>query len=129
MRSAIIATAAAALAVSGCGTPEDRETQARPIEVRSAQQEELHQLNDLNRDIALKRAVRDSGYRCQQVTESGFVVTYQNLDMWTASCDDGRRWAIFTGPDGSAQVRDCKDVAEFGLPDCRIESKPKEGNA
>jgi hypothetical protein len=39
-----------------------------------------------------------------------------------ASCADGRDWAIFIGPDGSAQVRDCKDVAEVGLPKCVIKS-------
>ena len=60
--------------------------------------------------------------------DGGFVAEYQNLDMWTATCDDGRQWAIFAGPDGSAQVRDCVDVAEFGLPQCKVaepaEAKP-----
>jgi hypothetical protein len=27
---------------------------------------------------------------------------------------------VFIGPDGSAQVRDCKDVAAVGLPECKI---------
>ena len=37
--------------------------------------------------------------------------------MWTARCADGRDWAIFVGPDGSAQVRDCKDLAgNSGFP-------------
>jgi hypothetical protein len=115
----IISGCAAALVVAACG----RSNEAQPVQnitVRSAQQEELHRLDDLNRAIALKRALYDSGYTCRRVTSSGFVATYKNLDMWTASCADGRNWAIFSGPDGSAQVRDCADVERFGLPRCEI---------
>ena len=126
MRTAAITATAAALALSGCGSEE----QAQPtqqIQVRGEAQEQLHQFNELNRAIGLKRAIRDAGYRCQRVTRSGYVAEYQNLDMWTASCADGRDWAVFVGPDGSAQVRDCKDVAEFGLPGCEIRSKEGAG--
>jgi hypothetical protein len=48
--------------------------------------------------------------------------------MWMAHCTDGklqRDWAIFAGPDGSAQVRDCKDIPGTGLPDCVIKERPK----
>jgi hypothetical protein len=49
--------------------------------------------------------------------------------MWVAHCisDKGRTrdWAIFAGPDGSAQVRDCRDVPGSGLPDCVIKQRPK----
>ena len=123
MRSALIAAIAASLAASGCGDGSDEQRQpVKPIKVRSEAQDQLHRLNDLNRAIGLKRAIRDAGYRCQRVTKSGFVSTYENLDMWTASCADGRDWAIFVGPDASAQVRDCKDVARFGLPECVIKN-------
>ena len=40
--------------------------------------------------------------------------------MWKEECADGRDWAVFIGPDGSAQVRDCKDVAAVGLPACTV---------
>ena len=123
MRSALIAAIAASLAASGCGDGSDQQRQpTKSIKVRSEAQDQLHRLNDLNRAIGLKRAIRDAGYRCQRVTKSGFVSTYENLDMWTASCSDGRDWAIFVGPDASAQVRDCKDVARFGLPECVIKN-------
>ena len=63
---------------------------------------------------ALKRAIYDAGYTCKRITDAGFVGTWQNLDEWMAHCeyDNGasRDWAIFAGPDGSAQVRDCKDM-------------------
>jgi hypothetical protein len=49
--------------------------------------------------------------------------------MWMAHCEyekgTPRDWAIFAGPDGSAQVRDCKDVPGSGLPGCVIKKRPK----
>jgi hypothetical protein len=114
-----------ALMVTGCGN-NGQAQQAQPVQtikVRSAVQDQLFKLNDLNRAIALKRAIYDSGYRCQRVSSSGFVGNYKNLDMWMASCADGRDWAVFTGPDGSAQVRDCKDVVGLGLPQCAIKTE------
>lgn len=127
MRS-LIAAGLAGLFVASCdGGQGDPQTPVQNISVRSAEQEQLHGLNDLNRAIALKRAIHDSGYRCQRVTRTGYVGTYKNLEYWTASCDESRNWAVFVGPDGSVQVRDCKDVAEFGLPRCEIKSA--EGGA
>ncbi|MCJ7420997.1 hypothetical protein [Sphingomicrobium astaxanthinifaciens] len=115
---------AAALLV-GCGetsTVEDSE-----ITVRSEAQTRMFELSPVNRDIALKRAIRASGLRCERVTRSGYVADYENLMMWTASCDDGRDWAIFIGADDSAQVRNCVDVAEQGLPACEISRADSEG--
>ena len=40
--------------------------------------------------------------------------------MWTASCKSGRQFAVFVGPDGTAQVRDCKTMADLKLPACVI---------
>lgn len=104
----------------------------QPIVVRSEAQDELHKLSDDMRHIALKRAILDSGLACQRVTGSGYVREYQNLSMWTARCDEGTDWAIFVGPDGSAQVRPCKDVAELNLPACAVKAdqpRPAAGNA
>jgi hypothetical protein len=122
---ALIAIGMAAMLVTGCGNGQEQTQNVQSIKVRSAEQDQLFKLNDLNRAIALKRAIYDSGYRCQRVTKSGFVGSYKNLDMWMVSCDDGRDWAIFTGPDGSAQVRDCKDVNGLGLPKCAIAENSK----
>lgn len=99
-------------------------TQSRqPIVVRSEAQDQLHQLDAMNRDIALKRAIHASGFRCKRVTKSGYVQEHGNLSMWTAACDDGRNWGIFAGPDGSAQVRDCEQLKRFGLPPCVIKNE------
>ena len=111
-------------AVTGCGDSQSTQP-SQPIVVRSEAQDRLHQLDDMDRAIALKRAIYDSGSTCRRVTESGYVQEVQNLSMWTASCDDGRDWSIFVGPDGSAQVRPCQDLAQFKLPACVIRQTPR----
>lgn len=120
--------AAAVLLLSACDqSPE--QTNSPVIKVQSDEQKQLHQLDAFNLAIGLKHAIYDAGYTCKRVTDAGYVGTYKNLDMWMAHCvyDQGtpRDWAIFAGPDGSAQVRDCKDVAATGLPDCKIKERPK----
>ncbi|MCL6679475.1 hypothetical protein LZ519_09150 [Sphingomonas sp. RG327] len=120
MRIAAVFALAGAIGLTACNS----EPSAPPtkIKVHSEAQEQLHKASGLNRAIGLKRAIYDTGARCQRVTRTGYVGEYKNLDIWMASCADGRDWAIFIGPDGSAQVRDCKDVAAVGLPKCVIKS-------
>jgi len=117
----------ATLALAACN--EQAPTNQTPIKVRGAEQDQLHKLDAFNLAIALKRAIYDAGYTCKRVTDGGFVGEWQNLDMWMAHCvyDKGspRDWAIFAGPDGSAQVRDCRDVPASGLPACVIKQRPK----
>jgi hypothetical protein len=119
----------AGVALAGCNKQPTQQAPAKPIQVRSREQNQLLELNALNLAIALKRAIYDAGYICKRITNAGFVGTYQNLDMWMAHCvyDKGPPvdWAIFAGPDGSAQVRDCKDIPGTGLPDCAIKKRPK----
>jgi hypothetical protein len=120
----------ACVALAGCDKQWGRsETNQPQIRVVGDEQKQLHQLDAYNLAIGLKRAIYDAGYTCKKVTDAGFVGTWQNLDEWTAHCvyDQGpaRDWAIFAGPDGSAQVRDCKDVAPSGLPPCVIKQRPK----
>lgn len=136
MRKAAAAGFATALMLTGCNqsqpqTQSQQQTQSQPqqqepqIKVRGPEQDQLHQLTALNLAIALKRAIYDSGYTCSRIDKAGFVGEYKNLDEWTAHCTDGRNWAIFAGPDGSAQVRDCLDVVQSGLPKCEIHEAPK----
>jgi hypothetical protein len=127
MRHASAILLAGGLALSACNSqPQGNTTH---IKVRGSEQEQLHELDAYNLAIGLKRAIYDAGYTCKRVTDAGFVGEYKNLDMWTAHCvyDNGssRDWAVFAGPDGSAQVRDCKDVAATGLPACVIKQRPK----
>ena len=120
----------ASLALAACNQGAEQAPANRPpTKIRGPEQEQLHQLDAVNLAIALKRAIYDAGYNCRRITDAGFVGAYQNLDMWMARCvyDTGapRDWAVFAGPDGSAQVRDCRDVPGSGLPDCVIKQRPK----
>ena len=124
MRAVFAVVMGASALIAGCDDTQPTKP-AQPIVVRSEAQDKLHQLDDMNRAIALKRAIYDSGFRCRRVTQSGYVQEVENLSMWTASCDDGNDWAIFAGPDGSAQVRRCQDLAEFNMPACVIKPVPK----
>jgi hypothetical protein len=126
MTARTIAWILPALLLAACGGESQPEKPRQQIVVRSDEQNQLHQLNDLNRAIALKRAIYASGYTCRRVESSGFVQKVENLDMWTAKCADGREWAIFAGPDGSAQVRYCADLPRFGMPECVIREKAEE---
>ena len=124
MRSKLAAIIAPAVALAGCQAEPQSNRSEPKISVRSAEQDQLHKLSEADREIALKRAIHASGFRCQRVESASFVQPHENLDMWTASCSDGRNWAIYAGPDGSAQVRDCVDVAKAGLPECKISEQP-----
>ncbi len=109
----------ASFGLAACDDPEPAAPRT-PIVVRSAAQDQLHQLGAMDRDIGLKRAIQAAGISCKRVTESGYVQEHDNLSMWTATCDPATAYAIFVAPDGTAQVRPCADVAQLGLPACVI---------
>jgi hypothetical protein len=118
----------AGAALAGCNNNAPQQNQPT-IKVRAPEQDRLHELGAFDLAIALKRAIYDAGFTCRQVTDAGFVGEWKNLDMWVAHCEyqngTPRDWAVFTGPDGSAQVRDCKDIPGSGLPDCTIKKRPR----
>ena len=118
----------ASLAIAACNKSQQATNQPN-IRVVSEEQQQLRQLDAVNLAIGLKRAIYDAGYTCKRITDAGYVGTWENLDEWMAHCEyeNGatRDWAIFAGPDGSAQVRDCKDVVSTGLPACVIKKRPK----
>lgn len=131
MNRSIALLLTAALTLAACGK-EPTPTPRQQIQVRSAGQDQLFKLDDLNRAIALKRAISASDSVCKRVTSSGFVGQYKNMDMWTARCDDGRTtprdWAIFIGGDDSVQVRLCKDTQAVGLPACTAKAGTEGGS-
>ena len=133
MRKEIIALSAIAGLLGAC----EKETPApakpdKTIRVRSEGQKALFAANELNRAIALKRAIMESGSSCKRVATTGFVGTYKNMDYWTASCADttgpARDWAIFIGADDSVQVRLCEDTKAVGLPACTARSGTEGGS-
>jgi hypothetical protein len=122
MQRTILSLTAFAALLGACGTHEAPAPKPKTIHVRSEGQKQLFAATELNRAIAMKRAIMESGSSCKRVTTTGFVGTYKNMDYWTATCVDGskrpRDWAVFIGADDSAQVRLCEDTKAVGLPAC-----------
>lgn len=126
VRSAVLL--AAALMLMSCG---DSNNPAPPLQsdimVRSEAQQRLFDLNDLDRAIALKRAIADQGLRCTRIVSTGYVTRYRDMDMWTATCADDRRWALFIAANDSVQVRLCDDNEKIGLPTCKVQPGTEGG--
>jgi hypothetical protein len=97
------------------------------IMVRSDAQQRLFDLNDLDRAIALKRAIADQGLRCARIVSTGYVTRYRDMDMWSATCDDDRQWALFIAANDSVQVRLCDDNEKVGLPACKVQPGTEGG--
>ena len=97
------------------------------IMVRSETQKRLLDLNDLDRAIALKRAIADQGLNCSRIVSTGYVTRYKDMDMWTATCSDDRQWALFVSANDSVQVRLCADNAKIGLPACAVQPGTEGG--
>ena len=112
---AIVLVALGACDGGGGGAP----PKVTSIKAQSAYVEELRTLSPQNRDLALRRAIQDSGQSCKRITSSQETGTYKNMASWTAHCEGGRDWAIFIAPNGDVQVRSCKHAEQLGLPACR----------
>ena len=126
VRSAALLIIAGLLASCG-GAEEAAPPLQNDIVVRSDAQQRLFDLNDLDRAIALKRAIADQGLRCGQIVSTGFVTRYRDMDMWTATCNDDRQWALFLAANDSVQVRLCADNEKIGLPACNIQPGTEGG--
>ncbi len=126
-RTAALILGATILASCGGGGEEAAPPLQNDIMVRSDAQQRLFDLNDLDRAIALKRAITDQGLRCAQIVTTGYVTRFRDMDMWTATCSDDRQWSLFIGADDSVQVRLCADNEKIGLPACTIEPGTEGG--
>ncbi|MCA1652956.1 MAG: hypothetical protein ABR588_08645 [Sphingomicrobium sp.] len=105
--------------IGGCGQSSAPAPQ-RTIKVQGDEQRQLASANEMDRSIALKRAIYDAGNSCKRVTKTGFVTDYKNLSMWQAACDDGKNWAVFIAANGGVQVRPCADLKDLKLPECTL---------
>ena len=126
MRIAALMIPAALLGACDGGSPAEPPLQ-NDIMVRSDAQQKLFELNDLDRAIALKRAIADQGLRCSQIVSTGYVTRFRDMDMWSATCSDDRQWARFIGANDSVQVRLCVDNQKVGLPACTIQPGTEGG--
>ena len=119
MRFALVASAiASSIVVAACESGEQPENRTQ-IKVANPGHEGLLKLSSLNQRLALMRAIRDNGRRCQRVDGARYQEDYRGMVMWVALCDDQRHWAIFIAPNGDTQVRECGDMAQLRLPQCR----------
>jgi hypothetical protein len=84
---------------------------------------QLKGLSELNRGLALRRAIQDSRQRCKKVDYSGYQEDYKNMSMWVARCSDSGDWALFIAPNADVQVRSCKDLKTLKLAECRFPEK------
>ena len=126
IRSAALLMSACLLASCGRGG-ESAPPLQNDVVVRSEAQQRLLDLNDLDRAIALKRAIADQGLRCSQIVSTGYVTRFRDMDMWTATCSDDRHWALFIGANDSVQVRLCTDNQKIGLPACTVQPGTEGG--
>jgi len=123
-------TAAAAIALSGCGSESAPPNQAAgaapadadgPTRMRNRHQDTMMAASDENRRIGLVRAIRGTGNRCPRRVEPNPVYQgdYEGMALWTARCDNNRQYAVFIAPNGDVQVRNCEEMAQLRLPACR----------
>lgn len=129
-----LALMAAATMVAGCGQAPSDEREgaaassgasgAGTIKIRNEYQEKLLALGDLDRDLTLRRAVRDGGGSCPKISGSKYQQDYKSMAMWVAHCSSGD-WAVFVSAGGNVQARSCKDIPvlnrdnkNLNLPTC-----------
>jgi len=127
IRRAALLISACLLASCGSGGDQAAPPLQNDIMVRSEAQQKLFDLNDLDRAIALKRAIADQGLTCARIVSTGYVTRYKDMDMWTATCGDERQWALFMGANDSVQVRLCADNETIGLPACKVQPGTEGG--
>lgn len=113
------AACAAILALAACGDVTPADSGNRQIRAANKGSDDLKALSPIYQRIALLRAIRSSGKRCQRVERLGYQQDYEQLAMWVALCDDGRHWSVFIAPNDDVQVRDCTQHGQLGLPVCR----------
>ena len=82
--------------------------------------ERLSGLSDVQRRAVLRGALVNSGERCGRVDRADPRGRYRNLVIWNVRCVPGGDYGVFVGPDGSAQIRTCTDLAKLRLPPCAL---------
>ncbi|HJQ15781.1 MAG TPA: hypothetical protein VJ859_02165 [Allosphingosinicella sp.] len=82
---------------------------------------------DVDRMLALRRAIQDDDGSCPKVTGSSFQENYKGMAMWVAYCSNGP-WAVYIAPSGDIQARPCKDSRTLKLPEC-LPARPDSSSA
>jgi hypothetical protein len=119
MRQTVLA--AMLISLSGCDGVDAPTRPRTKVVIANPYHDRLMALSELNRSLALRRAVQDAGEACKKIERSAFQGEYKALKMWTTSCSDSGDFGVFIAPNGDAQVRKCADAKELGLPECKLE--------
>ena len=115
------------LTLSACADGRDAELpseetnaqEERRISMRNEHHEELLQLPPDAQRLAMMRAIRRTGNRCQRVDNAGYQQEHLNMRMWVAECGvEEKRFAVYIAPNGDVQVRDCAQAGQLSLPRC-----------
>jgi hypothetical protein len=80
--------------------------------------QKLMQLKGPDQYGALRRAITEYDQPCGRLVKGMYRGPYGNLGFWTARCKPGGDYGVFTGPDGSVQVRPCSQMKALKLPEC-----------
>ena len=114
------------LLASACG-----DTSPPPPKYTAAKDNPAHQrmlaARDVDRMLALRRAIQDDDGSCPKVTGSSFQENYKGMAMWVAYCSNGP-WAVYIAPSGDIQARPCKDSRTLKLPEC-LPARPDSSSA
>lgn len=119
MRKQAAATLILSLAAAGCGQSSEPAEDRTPIKITNPYHDQLTALQPDMQRLGLMRAIRDNGKRCQRVDAARYQEDYRQMALWVALCSDGRHWAVFIAPNGDTQVRECTEMRQLGLPQCR----------
>ena len=114
----VAAAALLAMTAAACDEAPPSEP-APPIKITNPYHDRLAALAPDTQRLGVMRAIRDNGKRCQRVEGAAHQQAHEGLEMWVALCADGRHWGLFIGPNGDTQVRDCQQMRQLGLPQCR----------
>ncbi len=92
----------------------------KQLKVQNPYHDQLNALSEPMKRLGLMRAIRDSGNRCKRVDAAAHQEDYEGMPMWVAQCSDSGGWAVFIAPNADIQVRDCDEMAQLQLPQCRL---------
>ena len=121
MRKTLSASLAAAALLASPAAAQAPAAAAQSAEAYSAR---LARLSELQRYAALRSVLAGSGQVCRRVATAQRSGSMRNLAMWTVRCTPSGEYGVFLGPDGSAQVRTCGDLAKLKLPLCAPNARP-----
>jgi hypothetical protein len=121
----IVSLALAAAACDGGNAPAEPR---RPTRIINSYHDRLVALSPQMQRLTLMRAIRDNGRRCGRVEAGRYQEEYRNMALWVALCEDGRHFGVFIAPNGDTQVRECTEMRQLDLPQCRpVTGMPRAG--